>query len=117
MNNDNQEITKQLLTKIRMLIAVLEVAILKLSNAMDGEGVNKQKLSQIKNNLQNTLRICFNARNILEKKMGIVRELEDVADFSPEEDTKIIPTNRPAITMNDIEATDLHELCRKLGNL
>ena len=118
MGNEQPEFTTQLLVKLRMLIAVMEVAILKLDRAVKQPGADQVRLGQIKKNLQNTLRICFNARNTLEKKLGIDREAETV-DFPPldpsEMDTEIMEV--PAITPEDIANTDIHELSRQLGKL
>ena len=56
----------RLLTKLNCLIAVLEVAISKISRSMDLPGANEERLLKIRTNLENTLSICNRAKNTLE---------------------------------------------------
>ena len=55
-----------LLTKLNCLIAVLEVAISKISRSMDLPGANAERLIKIRSNLENTLSICNRAKSTLE---------------------------------------------------
>lgn len=64
------EYRARLLTKLNCLIAVLEVAIGKISRSMDLPGANEDRLSKIRLNLENTLSICHRARQTLEKGMA-----------------------------------------------
>jgi hypothetical protein len=63
------EYRARLLTKLNCLIAVLEVAITKISRSMELPGANEERLSKIRNNLQNTLSICSRAKQTLEKSI------------------------------------------------
>jgi hypothetical protein len=63
------EYRARLLTKLNCLIAVLEVAIAKISRSMDYPGSNEERLAKIRSNLENTLSICKRAKQTLEKKL------------------------------------------------
>ena len=56
----------RLLTKLNCLIAVLEVAVSKISRSMDLPGANEERLLKIRSNLENTLSICNRAKHTLE---------------------------------------------------
>jgi len=60
------EYRSRLLTKLNCLIAVLEVAIAKITRSMDVPGANEQRLLKIRGNLENTLSICARAKRTLE---------------------------------------------------
>jgi len=60
------EYRARLLTKLNCLIAVLEVAITKISRSLDLPGANEERLTKIRSNLENTLSICNRAKNTLE---------------------------------------------------
>ena len=60
------EYRARLLTKLNCLIAVLEVAIAKISRSMDLPGANEERLLKIRSNLENTLSICTRAKRTLE---------------------------------------------------
>lgn len=64
------EYRAKLLTKLNCLIAVLEVAIAKISRSMDLPGANEERLIKIRSNLENTLSICKRAKSTLEKNLG-----------------------------------------------
>ncbi len=61
---------QKLLTKLNCLIAVLEVAIAKLTRSMDLPGANEDRLVKIRVNLENTLAICNRAKQTLEKALS-----------------------------------------------
>ncbi len=61
------EYRARLLTKLNCLIAVLEVAIAKITRSIDVPGANEERLVRIRVNLENTLAICNRARQTLEK--------------------------------------------------
>jgi hypothetical protein len=63
------EYRTRLLTKLNCLIAVLEVAIAKLTRSMELPGANEDRLLKIRSNLENTLSICSRAKQSLEKSM------------------------------------------------
>jgi|SoiMethySBSTD1v2_1073268.scaffolds.fasta_scaffold1328802_1 hypothetical protein len=63
------EYRARLLTKLNCLIAVLEVAITKISRSMDLPGANEERLLKIRSNLENTLSICNRAKQTLEGGM------------------------------------------------
>jgi hypothetical protein len=63
------EYRARLLTKLNCLIAVLEVAIAKISRSMDLPGANEERLLKIRSNLENTLSICNRAKQTLESGM------------------------------------------------
>lgn len=61
---------QKLLTKLNCLIAVLEVAIAKITRSMDLPGANEDRLVKIRVNLENTLAICNRAKHTLEKALS-----------------------------------------------
>jgi hypothetical protein len=65
-NLSSSEYRTRLLTKLNCLIAVLEVAIAKISRSMDQPGANEERLLKIRGNLENTLSICSRAKQTLE---------------------------------------------------
>jgi hypothetical protein len=66
-NSTSAEYRAKLLTKLNCLIAVLEVAITKITRSMDLPGANEDRLVKIRVNLENTLAICHRAKQTLEK--------------------------------------------------
>ena len=65
------EYRAKLLTKLNCLIAVLQVAIAKISKGLDLPGANEERLLKVRGNLENTLSICKRAKGTLEKGMGV----------------------------------------------
>lgn len=65
-NLSSSEYRTRLLTKLNCLIAVLEVAIAKISRSMSVPGANAERLLRIQDNLKNTLSICNRAKQTLE---------------------------------------------------
>jgi hypothetical protein len=61
------EYRTRLLTKLNCLIAVLEVAIAKITRSMEQPGANEERLQRIRANLENTLSICNRAKHTLER--------------------------------------------------
>jgi hypothetical protein len=58
------EYRAKLLTKLNCLIAVLEVAIAKISRSIDLPGTNEERLLKIRSNLENTLSICIKSEEL-----------------------------------------------------
>jgi hypothetical protein len=65
------EYRAKLLTKLNCLLAVLQVAIAKISKGMELPGANEDRLLKVRGNLENTLSICKRAKVTLEKGMGV----------------------------------------------
>ena len=63
----SREYRARLMTKLNCLVAVLEVAIAKISKSMGLPGANEERLLKIRSNLENTLSICHRAKQTLEK--------------------------------------------------
>ena len=63
------EYRTKLLTKLNCLIAVLEVAIAKITRNLKAPGAEEQRLEKIRGNLANTLAICSRAKKTLERAM------------------------------------------------
>jgi len=61
------EYRARLTTKLNCLIAVLEVAIGKITKSMDVPGANEERLLKIRSNLENTLSICHRAKQTLDR--------------------------------------------------
>jgi len=64
------EYRTRLLTKLNCLIAVLEVAIAKITRSMEQPGANEERLHKIRANLENTLSICNRAKHTLERGLA-----------------------------------------------
>lgn len=105
---DNEHIL-QLEVKIRALMAVLKVALAKIDIAREKGCADIERLNRIRENLSKTLSLCERAQIELEKRIAEIGA--DIVDIEP------LPTDLPAITMEEIVNTDIHELSRQLGNL
>lgn len=134
MSNDNDkrpnalssaEYRAKLMTKLNCLIAVLEVAIAKISKSMDLPGANEERLLKIRSNLENTLSICKRAKKTLERGAdspasprrrsdapGRMSARDYVELTSIDEYRKF--KSLPPITNNDLETVDFEDLARKL---
>lgn len=134
-NLSSAEYRARLLAKLNCLIAVLEVAIAKISRSMDLPGANGERLSRIRGNLQNTLAICHRAKSTLEK--GLAREQDtqfavaprqaprpdqrrpgkmsyrDYVEFSSIEEYRRFK-EKPPIRSEEIDGIDLDDLARRL---
>lgn len=67
---NSAEYRTRLLTKLNCLIAVLEVAIAKITRSMEQPAANQERLLKIRANLENTLSICNRAKHTLERGMA-----------------------------------------------
>jgi hypothetical protein len=91
------EYRTRLTTKLNCLIAVLEVAIAKITKSLDVPGANEERLLKIRGNLENTLSICHRAKQTLDRS---------VAGKSPTPN----PAERHAMTARDyVELTSIDE--------
>lgn len=116
----------RLTTKLNCLIAVLEVAIAKITKSMGTPGANEERLTKIRSNLENTLAICHRARQtldrspangskqLMERKDG--KQLMTARDYveltSIEEYRKF--RQLPPISKDELASTDFEELARRL---
>jgi hypothetical protein len=113
------------MTKLNCLIAVLEVAITKISRSMDLPGANEERLLKIRSNLENTLSICQRARQTLDRSStgrlatrakddgkGRMTARDYVELTSIDEYRKF--KRLPAITKDELGKLDLDDLARKL---
>ena len=113
------------LTKLSCLIAVLQVAIAKISRSMDLPGPDEERLLRIRRNLENTLSICKRAKLTLETgspsggtgKASTEAEkmsYRDYVEFSSIDEYRKFKV-LPPIDKKDVSITDLDELVRKLS--
>lgn len=120
------EYRARLSTKLNCLIAVLEVAIGKISKSMDVPGANEDRLQKIRANLENTLAICNRAKDTLEKaaagKPAAKRSAtaarnemtaRDYVELSSIEEYRKFRGMSP-IAKDDITNIDFDELARRL---
>jgi len=118
------EYRARLMTKLNCLIAVLEVAIAKISKSMDLPGANEERLLKIRSNLENTLAICHRAKQTLEKsgpdKDAAVRDLDrakmtarDYVELCSIDEYRKFKRMEP-IRRDELAAIDFDELVRKL---
>jgi hypothetical protein len=121
------EYRTRLTTKLNCLIAVLEVAIAKISKSMDLPGANEERLSKIRGNLENTLSICRRAKQTLDRTgntgrrtataRGDARTEMTARDYvelgSIDEYRKF--RNMAPIAKTDLQNIDFDELARRLA--
>ena len=130
---NSTEYRHRLLNKLNCLIAVLEVAIGKVSKSLESDDANYERLVRIRANLENTLAICRRAKSTLETKLGAedtdatpslpspAKNKNADASFRTYVELSSIDEFRkfkslPPIQKDDVEGTDLDELVNKLLN-
>lgn len=122
----SSEYRARLMTKLNCLIAVLEVAIGKISKSMGLPGANEERLLKIRTNLENTLAICHRAKQTLEKtsssKAQPTRETEpnkmtarDYVELSSIDEYRKFKKMTP-IQNADLQSIDFDELARRLAD-
>jgi hypothetical protein len=124
---NSAEYRTRLLTKLNCLIAVLEVAIAKITRSMDLPGANEERLLKIRSNLENTLAICARAKATLERGMATSESLpatmasvdparmsyRDYVELSSIEEYRKFKS-LPPIETNELSSFDIDELIKKL---
>ncbi|MEY4674379.1 MAG: hypothetical protein RL148_2163 [Planctomycetota bacterium] len=120
------EYRARLNTKLNCLIAVLEVAIAKISKSLELPGANEDRLLRIRANLENTLSICHRARQTLERTASATERQLMERDSHPERMTardyvelsSIDEYQKfkqlPPIRVDEIASLDFDELTRRL---
>lgn len=122
----SSEYRARLMTKLNCLIAVLEVAIGKISKSMGLPGANEERLLKIRTNLENTLAICHRAKQTLEKtsntKTQATRETEpnkmtarDYVELSSIDEYRKFKKMTP-IQNSEMASIDFDELARRLAD-
>jgi hypothetical protein len=116
------EYRARLTTKLNCLIAVLEVAIAKITKSMDVPGANEERLLKIRGNLENTLSICNRAKQTLDRtaaprpvKADDRRTMtaRDYVELSSIDEYRKFRTMQP-ISRDDLATIDFDELARRL---
>lgn len=77
-NLDSPEYRARLMRKLNCLVALLEVAITRVHQTLAGPDPDVERLERIRENLQNTLRVCVRARVALEERQGLPTDLPQV---------------------------------------
>ena len=122
----SSEYRSRLTTKLNCLIAVLEVAIAKITKSMDTPGANEDRLSKIRGNLENTLSICHRAKQTLDRTQpnkqiqrrdadGKLMTARDYVELTSIEEYRKFRKMTP-ITQNELETIDFDELSRRLAD-
>ena len=126
---DSSEYRARLLTKLNCLVAVLEVAIAKISRSMDLPGANQERLLKIRSNLENTLSICKRAKHTLESGAPRTSGSRAIATASAAERRKMTFRDYvelssideykkfkqlPPISSADVDGADIDRLISKL---
>lgn len=123
----SSEYRNRLNTKLNCLIAVLEVAITKITKSMDTPGANEDRLTKIRGNLENTLSICHRAKQTLDRTTskkpdsrrdsdGKLMTARDYVELTSIEEYRKFRSMTP-ITKNELETIDFDELSRRLGDV
>jgi hypothetical protein len=117
------EYRARLTTKLNCLIAVLEVAIAKISKSMDVPGANEERLLKIRGNLENTLAICHRAKQTLDRsgtpkvaaKTDEDRSMtaRDYVELTSIDEYRKFRTMDP-ISKEELAGIDFDELARRL---
>lgn len=127
------EYRAKLLTKLNCLVAVLKVAIAKISRSMDLPGANEDRLVKIRSNLENTMSICKRAKSTLEKGLiestgkassrGRRRLAESIDKMSYRDYVELSSIDEykkfkklPPITSGELDSLDIDDLMRQLGD-
>lgn len=123
----SSEYRARLMTKLNCLIAVLEVAIAKISKSMGLPGANEERLLKIRSNLENTLAICHRAKQTLEKS-GTTKPApagaternkmtaRDYVELSSIDEYRKFKKMTP-IQRNELDGVDFDDLAKKLSDL
>jgi hypothetical protein len=117
------EYRARLTTKLNCLIAVLEVAIAKITKSMDVPGANEERLAKIRGNLENTLSICHRAKQTLDRtaagKTAVRADARrtmtarDYVELTSIDEYRKFRRMDP-ISKDDLAAIDFDELARRL---
>ena len=119
------EYRTRLSTKLNCLIAVLEVAIAKITKSLDTPGANEDRLTKIRGNLENTLSICHRAKQTLDRSTAKTATrskttdgdrsmtARDYVELTSIEEYRKFRTMTP-ITQEELEQIDFDELSRRL---
>lgn len=117
------EYRTRLATKLNCLIAVLEVAIAKITKSMDAPGADGERLQKIRGNLENTLSICHRAKRTLDKtssdrKLKQLRDsnmtARDYVELTSIDEYRKFRGMKP-ITKQELASIDFDELSRRLS--
>lgn len=122
------EYRARLTTKLNCLIAVLEVAIAKISKSMDLPGANEERLVKIRSNLENTLSICHRAKQTLDRTASASRtpgdrggekssmSARDYVELSSIDEYRKFRSMEP-IAKEELSQVDFDDLARRLSEL
>lgn len=118
------EYRARLTTKLNCLIAVLEVAIAKITKSMEVPGANEDRLTKIRGNLENTLSICQRARQTLDRTSGgksLTARTESRGGMSARDYVELTSIDEyrkfrrmEPITRDELSTIDFDELARRL---
>jgi hypothetical protein len=122
----SSEYRSRLTTKLNCLIAVLEVAITKITKSMDTPGANEERLTKIRGNLENTLSICTRAKQTLDRTKANKQTerrtanskfmtARDYVELTSIEEYRKFRKMTP-ITKNELESIDFDDLARRLSD-
>ncbi len=123
----SNEYRARLMTKLNCLIAVLEVAIGKISKSMGLPGANEERLLKIRSNLENTLAICHRAKQTLEKSTASQRGLaaaseankmtaRDYVELSSIDEYRKFKQMEP-IQADELGKVDFDDLAKRLSEM
>ncbi|MBK8980475.1 MAG: hypothetical protein IPM29_31620 [Planctomycetes bacterium] len=126
---DAREHRTRLLTKLNCLIAVLEVAITKISRSLQSPQADRERLTRVRVNLENTLAICQRAKRTLHRSLAAGSPAQsasstaasrmgyrDYVELSTIEEYRKFKS-MPPIDRRLLEGVDIDALARELGQL
>jgi hypothetical protein len=116
------EYRARLTTKLNCLIAVLEVAIGKITKSMDVPGANEERLLKIRSNLENTLSICHRAKQTLDRTTTkVTTKADDPRTMTARDYVELTSIDEyrkfrrmEPIAKDDLATIDFDELARRL---
>jgi len=134
---DSPEYRRRLMRKLNTLIAVLEVACVKVRRSLSGPNADVDRLQRIQKNLKDTLQVCMRAKKALERCERLPKDLPSqlgkvvpqvsraentdgekgskIEMSSPEELKKF--SKLGPIESKEIRSVNLDDLCRQLLDL
>ena len=114
MTNEN-EYRDRLNKKLDALVAVLEVAITKLEQAMLSDACDIERLTTIHDNLTKTLEICWHAKKSLNNITPSLKDTPKMIDSELASINEYMKFQKlPPIDKKDIDLVDFADLCERL---
>lgn len=115
MTDINDEYRDRLNKKLNALIAVLDVAMTKIEQAILSDACDSERLITIHENLTKTLEICWRAKESLNNTTPSLEDTSQLGDSELKSISEYMKFQKlPPINKQDIGLVDFTDLCEKL---